>query len=77
MVGWVTPYQRSFAPYELTLHSKELPSGIASERAALSARMNAILSIARPSCHRTGTTRNGTIILGRSWRPGTSTFQSA
>ena len=22
MVGWVTPYQRSFAPYELTLHSQ-------------------------------------------------------
>ena len=44
MIGWVTPYQRSFAPYELTLHSQELPSNIAGERAALFACMYAILS---------------------------------
>lgn len=44
MVGWVTPYQRSFAPYPLTLHAQDLPPGIAGERAALAARMNAILA---------------------------------
>jgi len=44
MVGWVTPYQRSFARYQLTLHSRDLPPEIEGERAALSARMNAILS---------------------------------
>ena len=43
MVGWVIPYQRSFAPYQLTLHSKALPPSIAGERATLLARMNAIL----------------------------------
>jgi len=44
MIGWVTPYQRSFAPYELTLHSKEIPLNIDSDRAALSASMKAILA---------------------------------
>ena len=44
MIGWVTPYQRSFAPYELTLHSRELPPNADRDRAALSAQMNDILA---------------------------------
>lgn len=44
MIGWVTPYQRSFAPYELTLHAKELPPNVDRDRAALLALMNDILT---------------------------------
>lgn len=44
MIGWVTPYQRSFAPYELTLHAEALPANVDGARTELAAHMNAILS---------------------------------
>ena len=77
MVGWVTPYQRSFAPYQLTSHSKALPPSIAGERATLLARMNAILFYCLPSLPSHREHPQSDYHLGRSCRHGTSTFRSA
>ena len=46
MIGWVTPYQRSFAKYPLTLHAKDTPPQAVRERAKLAARVDEILSYA-------------------------------
>jgi hypothetical protein len=44
MIGWVTPYQRDFTRYPLTLHSAELPANIEEGRRLLSAFVNEVLS---------------------------------
>jgi hypothetical protein len=44
MIGWVTPYQRSFAEYPLTLHAEDLSSVVPAERTKLAERVAEILS---------------------------------
>ena len=78
MIGWVTPYQRSFAPYQLTLHSQGASSQARRRtRHTPGTHERHIVLLPGLFCHRTGSTHNGTITLGRSWRHGTSTFRSA
>lgn len=44
MIGWVTPYQRSFAELPLTLHAEEVPLAVSSARAKLASRVAEIFS---------------------------------
>jgi hypothetical protein len=44
MIGWVTPYQRSFAELPLTLHAADLPSTVPGEQDKLATRVAEILS---------------------------------
>jgi len=44
MISWVTPYQRDFAHYPLTLHAGELPANIEDGRRRLSAFVEEVLS---------------------------------
>jgi hypothetical protein len=44
MVIWVTPYQRDFARYPLTLHTKELPPQVDDARRRLKAFVDEVLS---------------------------------
>src|SRR5262245_8409582 len=44
MISWVTPYQRDFARYPLTLHAGELPADIEEGRRRLSAFVDEVLS---------------------------------
>jgi hypothetical protein len=44
MISWVTPYQREFAAYPLTLHAGDLPANIEDARRALSAFVAEVLS---------------------------------
>jgi len=46
MIIWVTPYQRDFAKYPLTLHAGELPAATEEARAVLAAAKDEILSYA-------------------------------
>jgi hypothetical protein len=43
MIGWVTPYQRDFAKYPLTLHSKDLTPSVAAGRDELASCVQEIL----------------------------------
>jgi hypothetical protein len=44
MISWVTPYQKNFAHYPLTLHAGELPANIEEGRRRLSVFVNEVLS---------------------------------
>jgi hypothetical protein len=44
MIGWVTPYQRDFAEYPLTLHARGLPEEAEHGRSSLSAIVHETLS---------------------------------
>ena len=44
MISWVTPYQRDFALYPLTLHAADLPPNLEEGRRALSDFVNEVLS---------------------------------
>jgi hypothetical protein len=44
MILWVTDYQRSFAPHQLTLHASDLPPGLEAAHSKLQAFMENILS---------------------------------
>jgi hypothetical protein len=44
MISWVTPYQRDFARYPLTLHADSLPANIEDGRRALKAFVDEVLS---------------------------------
>src|SRR5262249_25265155 len=44
MISWVTPYQRDFARYQLTLHADNLPANIEDGRRALRAFVDEVLS---------------------------------
>jgi glycosyltransferase involved in cell wall biosynthesis len=44
MIGWVTPYQRDFAKYPLTLHAKDLPEEVERGRMKLATAVCATLS---------------------------------
>jgi Carbohydrate esterase, sialic acid-specific acetylesterase len=44
MISWVTPYQRSFARYPLTLHAADVPANIEDGRRMLSAFVNELMS---------------------------------
>jgi hypothetical protein len=44
MISWVTPYQRDFARYPLTLHAGELPADIEEGRRRLNAFVDEVLS---------------------------------
>ena len=46
MIGWVTPYQRSFAELPLTLHTTDLPPTVPAERHKLAVCVAEILSYA-------------------------------
>ena len=48
MIIWVTPYQRDFAQYALTLHAKDLPPETEAGRVALKRAKDEILSYAPP-----------------------------
>src|SRR6266851_4776269 len=44
MISWVTPYQRDFAQYPLTLHAADLPANIDEERHALRVFVDEVMS---------------------------------
>ena len=44
MISWVTPYQRSFARYPLTLHAYDVPENIEEGRRMLTAFVNEVMS---------------------------------
>lgn len=46
MIVWVTPYQRDFARYPLTLHASELPPGVPAARRELESFIDQVLSYA-------------------------------
>jgi hypothetical protein len=49
MISWVTPYQRSFARYPLTLHAADAPANIDEGRRMLTAFVNEIMSHVPPN----------------------------
>jgi carbohydrate esterase-like sialic acid-specific acetylesterase len=44
MISWVTPYQRSFARYPLTLHAADVPENVEEGRRMLAAFVNEVMS---------------------------------
>jgi hypothetical protein len=44
MISWVTPYQRDFARYPLTLHAADVPANVDEGRRMLSAFVNEVMS---------------------------------
>jgi hypothetical protein len=46
MIGWVTPYQRDFVEYELTLHARDCSADVVSGRSSLKTFVDQVMSLA-------------------------------